>query len=135
MSSTRLINLISVAWFLLSGGAASAEERLHPEKWYQERDCTAWGGITEHPVPNDPTPSTPARVDCLTESHAIEFDFADKWAEAVGQSFYYAHQTGKRPGVALIVEHGDADLRYVIRIYAALAHTERKDWLVWIVRP
>lgn len=27
------------------------------------------------------------RVDCLTETHAVEFDFAKKWAESSGASF------------------------------------------------
>ena len=33
-----------------------------------------------------------ARCDILTETHAIEVDFADKWAEAFGQSLNYAMQ-------------------------------------------
>ena len=34
-----------------------------------------------------------SRVDCLTDQYAIEFDFAKKWAEAIGQSLYYAEKT------------------------------------------
>ena len=30
------------------------------------------------------------RCDILTDTHAIEVDFADKWAEAIGQSLNYA---------------------------------------------
>ena len=30
------------------------------------------------------------RVDCLAKDFAIEFDFAKKWAEAIGQSLYYS---------------------------------------------
>ena len=43
------------------------------------------------------------RVDCLTKDYAIEFDFAHKWAESVGQSLYYSKMTGKKPAVALIL--------------------------------
>ena len=43
------------------------------------------------------------RCDILTATHAIEVDFAKKWAEAIGQSLHYALHTGKRPAVALIV--------------------------------
>ena len=43
------------------------------------------------------------RVDCLTKDYAIEFDFAKKWAESIGQSLYYAKMTGKKPAVVLIL--------------------------------
>jgi hypothetical protein len=40
----------------------------------------------------------------VTDTHAIEFDFGNNWAEAVGQSAYYALQTGKKAGIVLILE-------------------------------
>ena len=43
------------------------------------------------------------RCDILTATHAIEVDFAKKWAEAIGQSLHYALHTGKKPAVALIL--------------------------------
>ncbi len=54
-------------------------KRENPEKWYQEQWCTEQGGQVEV-VLSDKT-----RCDCATETHAIEFDFANNWAEAVGQ--------------------------------------------------
>lgn len=57
------------------------------------------------------------RVDCLTEEYAIEFDWAKKWAESIGQSLYYAHMTGKKPAVAIIVKSSKDD-RYIERIEA-----------------
>ena len=33
---------------------------------------------------------TSVRCDCITEENAIEFYFADKLAEAMGQALYYA---------------------------------------------
>ena len=46
-----------------------------------------------------------SRVDCLTETHAFEVDWADgmKVYEAIGQSLYYASQTGKKPGILLLI--------------------------------
>jgi len=41
------------------------------------------GGVIEY-VLQDKT-----RVDCLTEEHAIEFDFANHWAESIDQALYY----------------------------------------------
>ncbi|MCM1294481.1 MAG: hypothetical protein NC311_02895 [Muribaculaceae bacterium] len=55
------------------------------------------------------------RVDCLTDMYAIEFDFASKWAEALGQSLHYARMTGRKPAIFLIIER-DSDMRYVGRL-------------------
>lgn len=55
------------------------------------------------------------RVDCVTKDYAIEFDFAKKWAESIGQSLYYAKMTGKKPAVVLILK-AESDYRYVKRI-------------------
>ena len=44
------------------------------------------------------------RVDCLTEHYAIEVDFADKWAEGIGQAYLYAAVFERRPGVVYIIE-------------------------------
>lgn len=55
------------------------------------------------------------RVDCLTDDYAIEFDYAKKWAESIGQSLYYAKMTGKKPAVAIIIKK-TSDKRYIERI-------------------
>lgn len=55
------------------------------------------------------------RVDCLSKDYAIEFDFAKKWAESIGQALYYSKLTGKNPAVVLILT-SPADYRYVKRI-------------------
>ena len=47
------------------------------------------------------------RVDCLTDAHAVEFDWCNKWAEAVGQALYYARSTGRMPVVVLICKPGE----------------------------
>ena len=55
------------------------------------------------------------RVDCLTDEYAIEYDWAKKWAESIGQSLYYAKMTGKKPAVAIIVKSKN-DEKYIKRI-------------------
>ena len=55
------------------------------------------------------------RVDCLAKDYAIEFDFAKKWAESIGQSLYYSKLTGKKPAVALILT-SPTDYKYVKRV-------------------
>lgn len=59
--------------------------------------------------------SDKTRIDCLTDEYAIEFDWAKKWAEGVGQSLYYAKMTGKKPAVAIIIK-SPKDKRYIERI-------------------
>ena len=57
----------------------------------------------------------------MTESHAIEFDFADNWPEAVGQRAYYSIQTGKKAGIVLILESVE-DRKYWIRLNSTIQH-------------
>jgi hypothetical protein len=79
------------------------------EAYYVNEWCSADFGQQEY-VLWDST-----RVDCLTKDYAIEFDFAKKWAESVGQSLYYAKMTGKKPAVVLILTDMK-DYRYVKRV-------------------
>jgi len=69
-----------LAAMCIVAAAEGAHKRL--EKSYQAEWCGACGGSTEYCLPCG------ARVDCLTEEYAIEFDFCSKWAEAVGQALY-----------------------------------------------
>lgn len=94
--------------------------RLHKEKEYQAVWCRQAGGITEY-VLDDNT-----RIDCLTDEHAIEFDFSDKWAEAVGQSLYYAIKTGKKAGVVLILEKKGS--KHLERLQLLSEHYNIKVW-------
>ena len=84
-------------------------KREHPEKWYQERWCREQGGQIEVVLPDR------TRCDCVTDTHAIEFDFGNKWTEAVGQSLYYSLQPGKKAGIVLILENVK-DRKYWIRL-------------------
>jgi len=61
------------------------------------------------------------RCDIVTDTHAIEVDFADKWAEAIGQSLNYAFQTNKRAGILLILEN-PKDERHLIRVQSIINH-------------
>lgn len=73
------------------------------------------------------------RCDCLTDTHAVEFDFAKKWAESIGQALLYGAHTGKRCGIALIVED-EKELKYINRIYRVIeAYGLPVD--VWVVKP
>lgn len=73
------------------------------------------------------------RCDCFTRTPAIEFDFGNNWAEAIGQSLYYSIQTGKKAGIALILEK-PSDYKYWIRLNTVIAENNLKID-TWQVRP
>ena len=109
MRKMKLLQIVGLAGLLVAGTAHTME------KDYQLPWCQAVGGEAEH-VLSDRT-----RVDCLTEAHAIEFDFAKKWAESIGQALYYAAETGRRAGIVLIMTRPDDD-RYLRRLRRAIAY-------------
>jgi hypothetical protein len=90
-------------------------KREHPERWYQEQWCEDRKGQVEVVMPDG------TRCDCLTDTHVIEFDFGDGWAEAIGQSAHYSLQTKKKPGVVLILETMK-DRKYWIRLNTTIEH-------------
>lgn len=89
---------------------AAQAKRLHPEAEYQTFWCDKRGGVKEYVLPDK------ARVDCLLPNMAVEFDFANKWAECVGQALYYGRMTGKQPACVLIMENGEKDIKYLKRL-------------------
>lgn len=97
--------IIAASLLILLSTTANAK-RLHKERYYQEKNCT---GVVEYRLPDK------TRVDCLTDTHAWEHDFGNKWAEAIGQSLHYARMTGKKAGIYLILEK-KSDNRYYNRL-------------------
>ena len=85
-------------------------KHLHREVEYQTYWCSQHGGVMEYELPDK------ARVDCLTKEYAIEFDFAYKWAESIGQSLYYAMMTDRKPAVVLIMENPEHEQQYLKRL-------------------
>ena len=84
-------------------------KHLYPEKYYQKVWCNEQKGMLEYKLIDD------TRVDCLTKDYAVEFDFAPKWAEAIGQSLHYSRMTGKKAGINLIIED-ENDFKYYHKI-------------------
>ena len=89
------------------------------EKWYTERAAIKYNGRTEVTMPDR------TRCDIVTETHAIEVDFAEKWAEAIGQSLNYSFQTELKPGILLILREPE-DERYLIRVQSLLNYHKIK---------
>lgn len=105
--------LIIILILLITASPARAKH-LYPEATYQKVWCDKRSGVMEYKL-NDKT-----RVDCLTEKYAVEFDFAPKWAECIGQALYYGKMTGKQPACVLIMERGEKDLKYLRRLRRAV---------------
>lgn len=82
----------------------------HSESSYQHAWCSANKGVEEY-INSDFT-----RVDCLTDTHAVEFDFANKWAESIGQALHYQLLTGKKGKVVLILENPEKEMVYFKRV-------------------
>ena len=95
-----MISIISL-WV----GTSSGAERLHNERWYQEKYCYGQQEV----VLLDRT-----RVDCVTAHYAIEFGFANKWLSDIGQALHYGRSLKKHPAMFMIVER-ESDLKYVER--------------------
>lgn len=81
-------------------------KHLHHENYYQNIYCN---GIKEYRLPDK------TRIDCLTDNEVIEFDFAEKWAEGIGQVLHYSRMTNKQPTIMLIIEK-ESDYRYLKRL-------------------
>ena len=96
-----------------------------PEKAYQNDWCIQQQGQPEVRLPDG------TRADCITATHAIEFDFGKKWAESIGQSLYYSLQTGKNAGIVLILEK-PSDRKYWIRLNSIIEH-KKLDIKTWKV--
>lgn len=100
---------------LFSLGNFVFAKHIYPEKYYQDNWCRANSGVTEYRLQDF------TRIDCLTLQYAVEFDFAPKWAESIGQSLYYASKTGKTPAIGLIIEK-QSDYKYYYRILPLCQH-------------
>lgn len=86
-----------------------------PESYYQDLFAAKVGGQTEV------TAGDGTRCDILTETHAIEVDFARKWGEAIGQSLNYGFQFERKAGILIILEK-PSDRKHLIRINSIIRH-------------
>jgi hypothetical protein len=104
----RIWSIISLAIMVAILFAARTYAGGLPEAYYQKAWCDAERGQSEV-VLADRT-----RVDCRTLTHVVEFDFAPKWAECVGQALHYSATTGQR-GMCVLIS-GPDDEKYVTRV-------------------
>ncbi len=73
---------------------------LLAEKYDAQQEVVLWDGT---------------RADLVGDDWVAEVDFEEKWAEAIGQSLYYAKATGKKPVVILLVKKSNSPSRFAYR--------------------
>lgn len=105
-------------------------KHIYQEKVYQAHWCKAKGGVMEYKL-DDAT-----RVDCLLPTMAVEFDFAKKWAECIGQALYYGQKTKRTPACVLIMENPEKDFKYLRRLrYTVYNKKKIPEFKTFTVRP
>lgn len=123
-NAIALVCWVMALWVVLAVNATLA---MASERDYQEAWCGAQGGEVEV-ILRDRT-----RVDCVVDmdgvAYAIEFDFAKKWAESIGQALYYGRMMKREPGIVLIVEDFDKDAKYIDRVTYATQGLGVRLWL------
>lgn len=121
----NIIFLVIFLTFLLN--PVCYAKHLYKEAVYQEYWCNKRGGILEYEL------ADMSRVDCLLPDYAVEFDFAKKRDECLGQALRYAAYTKKNPACCLIIEK-KKELKY----YYQLRYTIKKKDLgvkLFIITP
>jgi hypothetical protein len=119
----KRLPLLIVLILLIAAPTIAAHEFL--EKEYQTKWCSERGGIQEYRL-DDAT-----RVDCLLPEFAVEFDFAYKWAECIGQAFYYGQKTGRKAACVLIIEDQEKEKQFVERLKIVCEKMGIKYWLMY----
>ena len=115
------MNKIIIFLFLINN--ANAHQFL--EKEYQKKWCSDKKGKLEVVL------NSGERADCITEEYAIEFDFAKKYTEAIGQSLLYSIEANKKAGIVLIIEK-ITDEKYLKRLQIVANVYNIK---VWTIKP
>jgi len=113
--------LLMIALILFSVSAFS--QTRQNEKYYQLAFADIVDGKTEV-VLSDRT-----RVDVVTDTHVFEVDFAEKWAESIGQALHYEGMTGKQAGVLLVMK-GYEEERFLDRLMGVASKHGIEVW-VW----
>ncbi len=105
---SKLRNSTVIVLCLLSSSNALAVEN---EDYYNRLFCTEMGGQAEYVLPDR------SRVDCLTNTHAFEADWAQglKVYESIGQALYYSAETGRQPGILLLIKNKNSE-RYIRKV-------------------
>ena len=117
---------IMLAALALTAGATAQEPKHENETALSGRWCDNAGGVSEWRLADG------SRVDCLLGHYAVEHDFSHglKPLECLGQSAYYAGETGREPLCVLIWQTTEEFIKAARR---ALIGGLRANVEVWCV--
>lgn len=104
-----MYRLILLSLLLLPQISLAKSENDYVQKWCK--------GVTERRLYDQDT--LVGRIDCETKYHAIEFDFAPKWSECLGQAIWYGARVNKISACALIIRT-EKDCKHVKKISEAI---------------
>ena len=94
--------------FILLLTINTAYAKKYKESHYQATDCKIRGGKTEVVIKG-------GRIDCETKHFVIEYDFADKWAECLGQALFYSAAKDKF-GICSLILESKKDFKYIDKL-------------------
>jgi len=115
----KILLLIALILFTVSAFSQTRQR----ESYYQQKFAEIVGGEREV-VLKDRT-----RVDIVTDTHTIEVDFAEKWAESIGQSLHYEGMfSDKKAGVLLVLDL-DREERFLDRLMGVAAKHGIDVWI------
>jgi hypothetical protein len=84
---------------LLLNPLYAADRSPYNENYYNQLWCMSINGHYEYRLDSG------KRIDCLTDNFAIETDWAnEKTYNGIGQSLVYAMETGRIPGLLLLIK-------------------------------
>ena len=99
----RILAALAIALLFPLEGQADQNENKDEDDYVKEW-CPANGGTLEWPLADQ------TQVDCLTDTHVIEFKRAGEWShvlKGIGQVIHYAQQIDldRQPRIVLIIEN------------------------------
>lgn len=100
-----IVLLIGIAWVATRSSDASAETELEACRRLAPKYNAQCNVRTEDG----------AWCDLLTKELAIEVDWAEKWAEGIGQALYYGLCFKRQPAVILLIKDPEQDESKVAR--------------------
>jgi len=106
-----LRRVVIVSALVLAATAIQADERQEAE-----RLAPKYKAKVEVRLEDD------SRVDLLNDTYAIEVDWADKWAESIGQSVHYGLLTDRKPAVLLLVRDPSHEWKSLVRAARVCGH-------------
>lgn len=93
---------------------------------YQVKWCIENGGVVDYINEDDSKD-----IACIIKPYVIDVAYANQWKEAVGQALYYGAVTGKKPGVALIMQNSTEDKKHLESLKLV---ADRYNIKIWEIR-